>query len=392
MAALEVLALNTTVPRIEAPQTGDTYTMPRAIAIAPDGLTGSAATTSFDVTQTWNTSGTPTALKLNVTDTASNAASNLLDLQVGGASRFQVNKAGVVKLNNGGTITWTDANDLLFFSGAGYQRIRAYSVWGSGYQSGIGDNGTPSPCAVHLASSVRLGWTSGALVNLGTYDVFLQRDAAATLAQRDGTNAQTFRIYNTFTDASNYERGFMRWSSNVFEIGPEAAGTGSNRVLRLMGGGNAVRMHVNGADRWEFNNAGHFVASADNAYDIGASGATRPRNVYVGTTVQTPEVLTGNIKTTSGGGGLQFTSATLASLTQSLVAASGVAIPAGGTVSTGLMVSSAANFGVFFGSGAPTLTAAKGSLYLRSDGSTTNDRMYVNTDGSTTWTAVTTAA
>ena len=43
-------------------------------------------------------------------------------------------------------------------------------------------------------------------------------------------------------------------------------------------------------------------------------------------------------------------------------------------------------------SGAPTLSAAKGSLYLRSDGSTTNDRMYVNTNGATTWTAVTTAA
>lgn len=33
MAALEVLALNTTVPRIEAPQTGDTYTFPRAADI-----------------------------------------------------------------------------------------------------------------------------------------------------------------------------------------------------------------------------------------------------------------------------------------------------------------------------------------------------------------------
>ena len=68
------------------------------------------------------------------------------------------------------------------------------------------------------------------------------------------------------------------------------------------------------------------------------------------------------------------------------------AIPAGGTAGIGYMVSSTANFGVFFGSGAPTLSAAKGSLYLRSDGSTTNDRMYVNTNGSTTWTAVTTAA
>jgi hypothetical protein len=69
-----------------------------------------------------------------------------------------------------------------------------------------------------------------------------------------------------------------------------------------------------------------------------------------------------------------------------------LAIPAGGTAGAGLMVSSTANFGIFFGSGVPTLSAAKGSLYLRSDGSSTTTRMYVNTDGATTWTAVTTVA
>jgi len=47
---------------------------------------------------------------------------------------------------------------------------------------------------------------------------------------------------------------------------------------------------------------------------------------------------------------------------------------------------------IISGSGAPTLSAAKGSLYLRTDGTTTNDRAYINTDGSTTWTAITTAA
>lgn len=66
------------------------------------------------------------------------------------------------------------------------------------------------------------------------------------------------------------------------------------------------------------------------------------------------------------------------------------AIPAGGTQAFGM--SSTVTMGIYFGSGAPTASAAKGSLYLRSDGSTTNDRMYVNTNGSTTWTAVTTAA
>ena len=71
---------------------------------------------------------------------------------------------------------------------------------------------------------------------------------------------------------------------------------------------------------------------------------------------------------------------------------SGTAVPAGGTAGAGYKFSSVANLGVFFGSGAPTLSAAQGSLYLRTDGTTTNNRMYVNTNGSTTWTAVTTAA
>jgi hypothetical protein len=40
--------------------------------------------------------------------------------------------------------------------------------------------------------------------------------------------------------------------------------------------------------RWEMLSAGHFVAVADNAYDIGASGTTRPRTGYFGTSVVTP--------------------------------------------------------------------------------------------------------
>jgi len=67
------------------------------------------------------------------------------------------------------------------------------------------------------------------------------------------------------------------------------------------------------------------------------------------------------------------------------------AVPVGGTAGAGIMMSSTANLGVFFGSGAPTLAAAQGSLYLRTDGSSTSTRLYVNTTGSTSWTNVTTA-
>lgn len=84
--------------------------------------------------------------------------------------------------------------------------------------------------------------------------------------------------------------------------------------------------------------------------------------------------------------------ASAVALTGSQTVHSATAIPAGGTAGAGYLLSSTANFGIFFGSGAPTLSAAQGSLYLRSDGSSTSTRMYVNTNGSTTWTAVTTAA
>ena len=70
---------------------------------------------------------------------------------------------------------------------------------------------------------------------------------------------------------------------------------------------------------------------------------------------------------------------------------SGTAIPVGGTAGAGYKMSSTTNLGIFFGSGAPTLNAAKGSLYLRTDGSATSDRMYINTDGASAWTPVITA-
>lgn len=69
-----------------------------------------------------------------------------------------------------------------------------------------------------------------------------------------------------------------------------------------------------------------------------------------------------------------------------------VSPPAGGSSTAGLRLGSTSGFGIYFGSGAPTLSAAQGSLYLRTDGSSTSTRMYVNTNGSTGWTNVTTAA
>lgn len=73
----------------------------------------------------------------------------------------------------------------------------------------------------------------------------------------------------------------------------------------------------------------------------------------------------------------------------------GAAATSGGNITPAVVVAStttAAGVGIYFGAGAPTITAPQGSLYLNTTGSSTSTRMYVNTNGSTTWTAVTTAA
>jgi hypothetical protein len=85
----------------------------------------------------------------------------------------------------------------------------------------------------------------------------------------------------------------------------------------------------------------------------------------------------------SGGtltGPLAGTSAAFGSITSTgaITAFSGTAIPAGGTLGTGLTFTSTANFGVVPGSGVPNKAMPKGTLYLRSDGTGTP---YYNSDG-----------
>lgn len=110
----------------------------------------------------------------------------------------------------------------------------------------------------------------------GGNDVVLTRDAANVLALRNGVNAQTFRVYNTFTDASNYEVGVLQWSGNVLQVGTDKAGSGSSRATTFLLGGTAV---------WSINTSGNLVGGSDNTRDIGAAGATRPRNIYVGSSL-----------------------------------------------------------------------------------------------------------
>jgi hypothetical protein len=82
------------------------------------------------------------------------------------------------------------------------------------------------------------------------------------------------------------------------------------------------------------------------------------------------------------------------SVTGALTSRSGTAVPAAASAAAALLSSSTALLGIYYGTGDPNsaLTAAKGSVYFRTDGSSGSTRAYINTDGVTAWAAVTTAS
>ena len=103
----------------------------------------------------------------------------------------------------------------------------ANNIWAS-----INRSSTKSFCTT---SDGFFGWgNSTTNANAFSPNASLFSDAANILAQRNGTNAQTFRLYRTYTDASNYERlGFIATRTTRFAIAAENAGTGAARSLEI---------------------------------------------------------------------------------------------------------------------------------------------------------------
>jgi hypothetical protein len=142
----------------------------------------------------------------------------------------------------------------------------------------IGASGANRPRNLYLAGTSTVG-----ALNTATL-----APAGNVIEQRNGTNAQQLRIYNTYTDASNYERVKFLWAGNTFYLQSEVGGTGVPRsiVLDIYNGG-TLSLASAATPRWAMQYTGHFYAGADNTYDIGASGANRPRNLFVAGAVAT---------------------------------------------------------------------------------------------------------
>jgi hypothetical protein len=198
-------ALGTTTPNTAAftSLTGAPAANTAAYAVTGYSLTGSNAQSVIDLAGTWNTTGTPSAIKLNVTDTASNAASRLFQVSVGGTERFAVRKDGSVMLRGG-------SNDA-----GGLETTSSY------FRVGLSSGSTNwiffGPNFYALNTSMTFGGVGGATVGritlgttgfieFGEAESALIRDASHVIAQRRTTTAQEFRQYATFTSDTNYQR------------------------------------------------------------------------------------------------------------------------------------------------------------------------------------------
>lgn len=183
-----------------------TTTKPQVL-IEPTGATSTA----------WSTSGT--GLGVNA---ASGFAGNLLDLQVNGTSQASITSVGQLNVRTG----FYNNPGIRFASGdyiyAGNNSFNFYAT--NGYAGGF-SRGSGGPAVV-----------------IGTSTIF-EENSSTVLAQRNSTNAQAFRWYQTYTDASNYSRVGLDvglTTSNVFTFGPQAAGTGTLRPLYLSTGSTTV--------------------------------------------------------------------------------------------------------------------------------------------------------
>ena len=187
-------------------------------------LGGATVTTSqpvLDLSQTWNAAGvTFTGIKANFTSTASAAASTLMTLQVGGVNKFQVAKDGRIYFGDVG---------ILFGSiGPNNNGVTLYSQQGEALIS-AGDNGQSSYRGVGIRSNAPLGWSSTTTPNAGS-DTLLWRDAANTLALRNSTNAQEFRVFGTYTSATQQHYCAVKTAKTTLTATAGATITATNLI------------------------------------------------------------------------------------------------------------------------------------------------------------------
>jgi len=191
------------------------------LPIIGTGATVTASAPLLDLSQTFNNAAvTFTGIRTNFTNTASAAASKLFDFQVGGGSFMYASTDGAVTISQQTAATSSFALTIIQ-QGATIATFSSASSGLSLYQNLVLANGVGQA----------INWGGGAL---------LYEDVAFILGQRNGANAQGFRVYNTADtgtgNPTNYERAVLDWTTtgSTFTVGTQMGGTGLARPMMLV--------------------------------------------------------------------------------------------------------------------------------------------------------------
>lgn len=164
--------------------------------------------------------GSFSSTAIYLTSSAANSTGTQISTHVN-PTLNQSGTAGATILNVDPTVTAT---------GSGTYAVQRWG-WGGTTVGFMSSSGVHSVNGLGVASTGTLGFLSSTALGTAGFDLTFARDAADTLALRRGTNAQTDRNYETYTDASNYSRHYRGWSGGFGYIGTQAAGTGTRRPL-----------------------------------------------------------------------------------------------------------------------------------------------------------------
>jgi hypothetical protein len=141
-----------------------------------------------------------------------------------GSTGFTLDVSGSVRIS-GSTNFGGVPNLLLTNRGVEYAANSAFLLFND-----------PNPRFQLLNTDIRSNYVAFSS-SPGVPDVFIIRDNPNTLAIRNSAVSQSFRIYNTYTSLSNFERAKLEWTGSVFNIGTEQSGSGVARDLALQTSG-----------------------------------------------------------------------------------------------------------------------------------------------------------
>lgn len=162
----------------------------------------------------------------------------------------------------------------------------------------------------------RVQFVEGAFTNdpsTGAFN-FGRLATAGNIFIRPGTTASTAASWDSTYNAIQLgngvsvigEDGSVTAANSSFNVNQNAVlnsgwkfiGTGAAANIYAAGGAIGFRVAASGSEgttiaspwtaNWLITNGGHFITPTSNTYDIGASGATRPRTGYFGTSVVAP--------------------------------------------------------------------------------------------------------